>query len=314
MTGQTENTPQPLVPPSAPLPFLERYGIPPVFFAFVCLLIVFVLYQVIGGFITLLFVGSRVTAENVMMHRVFTMVGQILFILIPTLLFARLLDHRFSRVFPWRVPQAGETIFAVLSLLFLQQVLQVFLFFQDRIPLPESLKEVVEPARQMVEEMFRTLVSANGLPELLFVLLVVSITPAIVEELLFRGLVQGSLQRRLKPIRAAIWTGVIFGLFHFNPFALVPLAALGCFFGFIRMRSKSIVIAMTVHFLNNTLAVVVTFFQVDDKMVIGATKGVDINIAAILAQLFLFSMLFVVAFSSYLRVTNDIHSAGEEGA
>lgn len=314
MTGQTENTPQPLVPSSAPLSFLERYSISPVVFAFVCLLIVFVFYQVIGGFITLMLVGSKVTAENVMMHRVFTMVGQILFILIPTLLFARLLDHRLSRVFPWRMPQVGETIFAVLSLLFLQQVLQIFLFFQDRIPLPESVKEVVDPARQMLEEMFRTLVSANGLPELLFVLLVVSVTPAIVEELLFRGLVQGSLQQRLKPIRAAIWTGVIFGLFHFNPFALVPLAALGCFFGFIRMRSKSIVIAMTVHFLNNTLAVVVSFFHVDDKMVIGATEGVDINITAILAQLLFFSMLFVVAFSSYLRVTKDVHFAGEEGA
>ena len=314
MTGQTENTPQPLVPPSAPLPFVERYSIPPVVFAFLCLLVVFVLYQVIGGFLTLLFVGGKVTAENVMMHRVFTMVGQILFILIPTLLFARLLDHRFSRVFPWRMPQVGETIFAVLSLLFLQQVLQIFLFFQDRIPLPESVKEIVDPARQMLEEMFRTLVSANGLPELLFVLLVVSVTPAIVEELLFRGLVQASFQRRLKPLQAAIWTGVIFGLFHFNPFALVPLAALGCFFGFLRMRSKSIVIAMTVHFLNNALAVVVFFFHVDDKMVIGAAKGLDINIAAILAQLFLFSMLFVVAFSSYLRVTNDISSAGGEGA
>jgi membrane protease YdiL (CAAX protease family) len=314
VTGQTENTPQPLAPSSSPLPFVERYGIPPVVFAFLCLLVVFVLYQVIGGFLTLLFVGGKVTAENVMMHRVFTMCGQVLFILIPTLLFARLLDHRFSRVFPWRVPRTGETIFAVLSLLFLQQVLQIVLFFQDRIPLPENLREIVEPARKMIEEMFRTLVSANGLPELLFVLLVVSVTPAIVEELLFRGLVQASFQRRLKPIRAAIWTGVIFGLFHFNPFALVPLAALGCFFGFIRMRSKSIVIAMTVHFLNNTLAVVVSFFHVDDKMVIGATEGVDINITAILAQLFLFSMLFVVAFSSYLRVTNDISSAGGEGA
>ena len=193
MTGQTENTPQPLVPSSPLLPFVERYGIPPVVFAILCLLIVFVLYQVIGGFLTLLFVGGKVTAENVMMHRVFTMCGQVLFILIPTLVFARLLDHRFSSVFPWRVPQTGETIFAVLSLLFLQQVLQIVLFFQDRIPLPENLREIVEPARKMIEEMFRTLVSANGLPELLFVLLVVSITPAIVEELLFGGLVQSSL-------------------------------------------------------------------------------------------------------------------------
>jgi hypothetical protein len=35
---------------------------------------------------------------------------------------------------------------------------------------------------------------------------------------------------------------------------------------------------------------------------------VDINSAAILAQLFLFSMLFVVAFSSYLRATSDVQA------
>jgi membrane protease YdiL (CAAX protease family) len=313
LTDLTEPAVQPPLPPPAPVTFLERHGISPILFAFISLLVVFVLYQLVGGFLTLLIVGSKVTPDNVMMHRIFTMSGQILFILIPTVVFSRLLDHRFAGVFPWRVPQVGETIFAVLSLLFLQEVMQIYMFFQDRIPLPHGLKEIVEPAKQMVEEMFRTLVSAHSAPELLFVLLVVSITPAIVEELLFRGLVQSSFERRMKSTRAAIWTGVIFGLFHFNPFALVPLIVLGCFFGILRMRSRSIVIAMTVHFLNNGLAVVVAYFQMDDKMVIGATKGVDINAAAILAQLFLFSMLFVVAFSSYLRATSDVRAPIDGG-
>lgn len=309
----TDLTEHPLQPPSLPQAstFLERHAISPVLFAFVSLLVVFVLYQLVGGFLTLLLVGSKVTPDNVMMHRIFTMAGQILFILVPTIVFARLLDHRFARVFPWRMPQVGETIFAVLSLLFLQEVMQIYMFFQDRIPLPQGLKEIVDPAKQMVEEMFRILVSANSVPELVFVVLVVSITPAIVEELLFRGLVQSSFERRIKPTRSAIWTGVIFGFFHLNPFALVPLIVLGCFFGILRMRSKSMVIAMTVHFLNNGLAVVVSFFEMDDKMVIGATKGVDINPAAILAQLFLFSMLFVVTFSSYLRATSEVHAPNE---
>jgi len=304
-----QSMPAPVPPPTAP--FVERYGISPVLFAFACLLIVFVLYQLIGGFLTLLLVGGKVTPDNVMMHRIFTMSGQILFILIPTILFARLLDHRFAGVFPWRMPKAGESVFAVLSLLFLQEVMQIYMYFQDRIPLPQGLKEIVEPAKQLVEEMFRTLVSANSAWELMFVVLVVSITPAIVEELLFRGLVQSSFERRMKPTNAAIWTGVIFGLFHFNPFALVPLIILGCFFGILRARSRSIVIAMSLHFLNNGLAVVVSFFQMDDKMVLGAAKGVEINPAAIIAQLFLFSMLFVVSFTSYLRVTADARAADD---
>jgi hypothetical protein len=68
------------------------------------------------------------------------------------------------------------------------------------------------------------------------------------------------------------------------------------------------IIAMTVHFLNNALAVVVTYFQMDDKMVIGATKGPDINTTSMLAQMALFVMLFVVSFSSYLRLTAEVQT------
>lgn len=310
MTDQTELTPHPSSPPPLPLSFVDRYSVSPVVFALVCLLAIFFLYQVVGGFLTLLFVGTKVTSDTVMMHRLFTMGGQLLFLLLPTVFFARLLDRRSSRVFPWRVPHTGETIFAVLSLLFLQEVLQIYLFFQDRVPLPQDLRKIIEPARQMIEEMFRTLVTSHNVPEFLFVVLVVCVTPAITEELLFRGLVQSSLERASKPLRAAVWTGLIFGLFHFNPFSIVPLVILGCFFGFLRLRSKSMIIAMTVHFLNNAIAVIVAFFQMDDKMIIGATRGTDVNLPSILAQLFLFLMLFVVSFSSYLQLTSDLQTTG----
>ena len=294
--------------PPIQLSFVERYRISPIVFACVSLVVVFFFYQIVGGLLTYLFVGAKVTAQTVTMHRIFTMGGQILFLLLPALILARLLDTKLSRVFPWRKPHAGETIFAVLSLLFLQEAMQIYLFFQDRIPLPRVIEKYVGPARQMFEEMFRILVSAKNIPELFFVVLVVAFTPAIVEELLFRGLIQNCFERRLVPLRAAIWTSVIFGLFHFNPFQIVPLIILGVFFGVLRMRSRSMIIAMTVHFLNNALAVVVTYFQVDDKMVIGAMKGTDINTASLLAQMVLFLMLFVVSFLSYLRLTGDVQT------
>jgi len=297
--------------PPMHLSFVERYRISPIIFACVSLVVVFFLYQLVGGFLTLFFVGAKVTSDTVTMHRIFTMGGQILFLLLPALILARLVDTRISTVFPWRKPNAGETIFAVLSLLFLQEAMQIYLVFQDRFPLPREVEKYVAPARQMLEETFRILVSAKNVPELLFVVLVVAITPAIVEELLFRGLIQSCFERRLVPLRAAIWTGVIFGLFHFNPFQIVPLIVLGCFFGVLRMRSRSIIIAMTVHFLNNALAVVVNFFQMDDPMVIGATKGPDINTASMVAQMFFFLMLFVVSFASYLRLTSNVQTTND---
>ena len=303
---------EPRQPPSQELSFVQRTNLSPIAFALLCLLAIFILYQVVGGTLTFFFIGAKVTAENVMGQRVFTMIGQAIFILIPTLLFARLLDRKVSVVFPWRMPKVGETVFAALGLLFLQEVFQIYLFFQDRIPLPESLRKIVDPLKEMIDEMFRTLVSSHTMAELLFVILVVAVTPAIIEELLFRGLIQSSFERAVKPIWAAIITGIIFGAFHFNPFAIVPLIALGCYFGILRMRSMSIVITMTVHFLNNVTAVVVAYFAMDDKMIIGATKGPDINTPAILVQLFLFLALFVLSFSSYLRLTGDLRSRKEE--
>jgi membrane protease YdiL (CAAX protease family) len=142
-------------------------------------------------------------------------------------------------------------------------------------------------------------------PELLFVVLVVAVTPAIVEEFLFRGLVQGCFARSTSPGRAAIWAGLIFGVFHFNPFSVVPLIALGIFFGMLRYRSQSMILAMTIHFLNNGLAVVVTHFNIDDKLVAGADKGVEANLLMLLTQLVLGLTLFGLTFSWYWRLTKE---------
>jgi membrane protease YdiL (CAAX protease family) len=283
--------------------FLERYNIPPLFFLVASLAVIFILYQLVGGTITVLVAGSNVTRENVMLHRVLTLTGQVIFILVPTLVFARLMTSRLTVVFPWRMPRTGETIFAVLSLLFLQQLAQTYLFFQDRLPVPDELSRLLAPFREMIEQMVRMLVTAESVPELAFVVLVVAVVPAVTEEMLFRGLIQSGFERIFSPARAAIVSGVIFGAFHFNPFAIVPLMALGAFFGLLRMRSQSIVLPMTAHFLNNVLAVIVAHFKMDEELVLSGTRAVDAHLPVIFSQLALFLVLFLLSFSLYWRVT-----------
>lgn len=286
--------------------FVEQKNIPPVIFALSVLVIVFVLYQILAGTATVFLVGAKVTRESVTSHRFLTMIGQILFIFAPTLLFSRLLSTRFSDVFPWRTPKFRETLFALLGLLFLQQIFQIYLFFQDRLPLPQELENLVDPVKRMVEEMFKVLVGSESIGELVFVMLVVALVPSIVEELLFRGLVQSSFQKVMTPLKAAIYSGIIFGAFHFNPFALVPLMILGCYFGFLRMRSNSVLLAMTAHLVNNALAVIVVYFNMEEEMFIGGRKDLDPNIPAILSELFLFVVLFVVSFVAYVRATTNL--------
>lgn len=303
---QEEPQQSPAVEPPAPLSFVERNNIHPILFALGCLFIVFVLYQLVAGTVTVLAIGgTKVTRENVFVTRLLTMVGQIIFIFAPTLLFARLLSTRMPEVFPWRIPSVRETIYALLGLVWLQQIFQIYLFFQERIPLPEVIKKILEPLREMMEEMYKGLVTAESLPELAFVLLVVAFVPAIVEELLFRGVIQRTFERMVTPLRAAVITGIIFGLFHFNPFVLLPLIGLGCYFGFLRMRSKSIILAMTAHFLNNALAVIVVYFGMDEEKMVTIGDVVQPTTPAVILQLILFSMLFLLSLMAYLRATAD---------
>lgn len=293
--------------------FIERHNIHPVVFAVGCLFIVFVLYQLGAGTLTYLIIGSStVTRENVTEIRLLTMAGQLLCILLPTLFLTRLLSRRMSSVFGWRIPSVAETFFAVIGLFFLQQIFQIYLFFQDLIPLPDAIRNVVDPFKRMIEEIFRQLVQVESIPELLFVILVVAFVPAIVEELLFRGLIQKSLERSLNGVQAAVLAGTIFGLYHFNPFAVIPLVGLGCYFGFLRYRSESIIIAMTAHFLNNALATVAVYFQMESEMIIGAKEAADRNIGAVLIQLVLYLGLFLFAFFGYLRSTVRLSGGPDE--
>lgn len=90
-----------------------------------------------------------------------------------------------------------------------------------------------------------------------------SLLPALVEELIFRGL----LFRKLIDVSQgnlhfAAWTSaLIFGAIHFQPWALLPMIAMGGLFAYIYHRSKSIWYSMLLHAVFNASTLVVyTFF------------------------------------------------------
>jgi len=299
--------------------FLARNHIHPVVFAFICLFLVFILYQVIGGTLTFLFVGqTEITPDNVTAVRLLTLLGQIVFILLPTLLFARMMATRTAPVFRWRTPRLLETFFAAISVVFLQQVLQIYLFFQEQVPIPDSIREILEPLRQSLDAMFRSIVSAETVPELLVVLVVVAVAPSVIEEMFFRGVVQHAFDRVAPGMLSAAIVGLIFALYHFNPFAFVPLVVLGSYFGFLRYRSQSIIVAMLAHFINNALAVLTVYLGMENEALVGSTPQGDAALAPVLSQLLLLAALFVVSLFAYFRfsarVAAESGTHGEVGA
>jgi len=301
---------QATVPLTASLPILRRLR--PIPFAILVLATVFVLYQLVGGVLTLLFLGGKIVEENVNVMRWATFGGQILFLLVPTLILARLRASRPGDFFRWRVPGYREILLTVVAVFALQQILQGYMAVQDAIPLPGPIERFVEEFRRLLEETYRLLVTAHSPAEFLVVVLVVALTPAVCEEVLFRGLVQRSFEEEAGGFRAAIMTGVIFGAYHMSPFSLIPLAVLGIFFGFVVYRTGNLLVAVAAHFFNNFMACLAAYFQLEDDFVavdpLGAASG---TIMAL--NVLLFAVVFVVATYYFTRITRPAPDPGGRG-
>ena len=106
------------------------------------------------------------------------------------------------------------------------------------------------------------------------------------------GLVQRDLESVTGGGRSAVFTGVIFGLFHLNPLSIIPLITLGVFFGFLVHRSQNITLAMVAHFLNNFLATVAVYFQMDEDFMLVTSFG-QAGPGAVAANTGLFALVFL---------------------
>ncbi len=291
----------PLLQPSpSPLPFWRR--ILPVPFALLALGIVFLLYQGLGTVLLLALTGGKITVESPALVRWSTLVGEILFMLLPTLLLARLRHGNIRRSLRVTLPEPLQMFVIVVAVFALQQMLQGYMAFQDAIPLPAPLRHIVDLLRKAMEMTYTLLASASEPLEFVFVVVTVALVPAVCEEFLFRGLVQGSLEESYGGLWGAVVTGIIFGMYHLNPINLVPLVALGVFFGYVVYRSGSVLLAVTGHFFNNFMACTALYLQLDDDFILLQPHG-GASAAMLLANFVFFTLVFGAALAAFILLT-----------
>lgn len=99
----------------------------------------------------------------------------------------------------------------------------------------------------------------NDVPGFLISILVIGISAGICEEVLFRGVIQRGFER-LGAVKSILITAFLFGLLHLDFQRLFGTFLLGALIGFLVYRSNSIISGMFAHFINNSLAVAITFF------------------------------------------------------
>ncbi|MBS4027986.1 MAG: CPBP family intramembrane metalloprotease, partial [Ignavibacteriales bacterium] len=209
-----------------------------------------------------------------------------------------------KKFFRLNKPKGEQIVWAIIGVFSLSQALQVVVTLQEKIPLPKELQSLIDTFKQMMEEMFKSLVTAHTFPELLFVIFVVAIVPSICEEILFRGLVQQNLERGLGTKRGFIITGILFGAYHLNPFLIIPLCVLGIYFSFLVAQSGSIWVSIAAHFVNNFLAALAVYLNLgDDFLVAGKPEELSMS------ELFGTSVVAVIVFATstyyFLKSTKE---------
>ena len=93
----------------------------------------------------------------------------------------------------------------------------------------------------------------------LFSIITVIIAP-ILEEVVFRKIIFGTLYKRMNFILAGIISAVIFGLIHLDPTHLLIYTAMGLVFAYLYVKTKRIIVPIIAHAGMNGIVVLIQSF------------------------------------------------------
>lgn len=85
--------------------------------------------------------------------------------------------------------------------------------------------------------------------------LIVAMMPPICEEAVHRGVIQHTFQSIRQPALIVLLTGLLFGLFHMDPYRFVPTALLGMGLAYLMQKTDNLLYPALFHFINNALSV-----------------------------------------------------------
>ncbi|OOQ61232.1 CPBP family intramembrane glutamic endopeptidase [Mucilaginibacter pedocola] len=130
-----------------------------------------------------------------------------------------------------------------------------------------GLENWMKRSEEQAQLITKAILKMDTVWDMLKNLFLVGLLTAIVEELMFRGVLQTIMQKLTKNTHAAVWiTAALFSAFHMEFYGFLPRLLLGALFGYFAAWSGSIWPAIWGHFLNNGTAVLVTYLFQQKKI------------------------------------------------
>lgn len=164
-----------------------------------------------------------------------------------------------------------------------------FIEWNQAMDLPDALSGLEKWMRDKEDQlsvMTEFLTSYTSFSQLLIALFVVTVLPALGEEILFRGVIQSKLYLELRNIHVAIWlSAAIFSAIHFQFYGFLPRMMLGALFGYLYYWSGNLWVAILAHFVNNGFVLVMMYLHNVGLIKINIEEAKSMPLMLILASL-----------------------------
>lgn len=225
----------------------------PILYGIGAVILVFVLYSIGSVAVLMLTSGAHPTLSPRLMPLGIG-AAQLLLMFVPAVLLARARGGSAQRVLRFGKADISMYVAVVLGVLALGPLIETFMLVQEIYLVPHAWHAKYLELQHMADDTYEQLLNAGGGWWIGISFLVGSIIPGLSEETLFRGLVQGSFERRLPPGAAIALAAFIFGLLHFQV-TFLPLVGVGALLGYAAWASESILPSIVGHAAFNAVAI-----------------------------------------------------------
>ncbi len=185
--------------------------------------------------------------------------------IIGPVLFSRFERYQVLNYFKLNRAPIPVLLILVISLMIaITPLMEWLVTFNAEMKLPAALKDLeiwMRKQEDAAEQAMMMLIKMDSFSMYLFNLFMIAVIPAIGEELAFRGALQNILFRWFSNKHVVIWlTAAVFSAIHMQFYGFLPRMLLGGIFGYLMVYGKSIWYPILGHFINNGVAVTITYF------------------------------------------------------
>ncbi len=220
---------------------------------------------------------DKLIANNARTLLIANTLGQILALAVPILIIVGFHTRKRWAFLRFRKPDGTLLLLSIIGLVGLIPISWWLGNLNASIPFPEWVDKLEDTQIQLIEQVLEQNLG------IVFSLVVMALTPAFCEEILFRGYLQRQLERSFGAVAAIIVIGFFFGMFHFRLTQLIPLSVIGMYLAYLTWRSGSLWLAIIVHFANNAFAVGLGLYISNrDDISLDSLERMDVPLPALL--------------------------------